>query len=57
MPKLWRFTLRPNNELLLNQTTEIKQTTLSEYSAYYLPSAEALVRYMHAESGFPVKSA
>ena len=31
------------------------QTTPSAYSVYDLPSVEALVRYMHAESGFPTK--
>ena len=56
MLKLWRFALRPNGELLLHQTKEIKQTTLSAYSVYDLPSVEALVRHMHAASGFPVKS-
>ena len=56
IPKLWRFALRPDKELLLHQTTEIKQTTLSDYSAYDLPSVESLVRYMHASSGFPFKS-
>ena len=40
----------------MHQTTESKQTTLSAYSAYDFPSVEALVRYMHAVSGFPVKS-
>ena len=56
MPKLWRFALRPNKELLLHQTTESKKTTLSAYSAYNLPIVEALLRCMHAASGFPVKS-
>ena len=48
--------MRPNQELLLHQTKESKQTTLSEYTAFDLPSVEELVRYMHAASGLPVKS-
>ena len=52
--KLWCFDLRPSKELLMNQ--ESKRTTISEYSACNLQSVEALVRYMHAASGFPVKS-
>ena len=33
-----------------------KKTTLSMYSSYDTPSVEAIVRYMHAASGFSVKS-
>ena len=54
MAKLWRFDLRPSKEPLLNQ--ESNRTTSLAYSAYYLPSVEALVMYMYAESGVPVKS-
>ena len=39
----------------MHHTTK-NQTTPSAYSAYDLPIVEALVRYMHAESGFPVRS-
>ena len=31
-------------------------TTLGAYSAYDIPSVEALIRFFHAISGFPVKS-
>ena len=31
-------------------------TNLKAYSAYYLPSLEALVRYFHAAAGFPVRT-
>ena len=55
MPKLWRFALRPNKELLLHQNPESKKTTLLAYSAYDPPIVEAIVWYMHAASGFPVK--
>ena len=39
----------------MHHATKI-QTTLSAYSAYNLPSVEALVRYMHVASRFPVNS-
>ena len=32
------------------------QTNLKTYSAYDLPSMEALVRYLHAAAGFPVST-
>ena len=56
MPELWRFSLRPNKELILHQTTKSKKTNILAYNAYDLPSVEALLRYMHAAEGFPVKS-
>ena len=31
-------------------------TTLEAYSAYDLPSVEALIRYFHATAGYPVRS-
>ena len=30
--------------------------TLAAYSAYDLPSVTALIRYLHAEAGYPVRS-
>ena len=38
----------------MNHTSK-RQTTPSAYSAYNIPSVEALVRCMHAASGFLVK--
>ena len=35
--------------------TQKIHTAPSAYSVYDMPSVEALVRYMHAESGYPVK--
>ena len=32
-----------------------QQSTLKVFSAYDLPSVEALVRYFHAAAGFPVR--
>ena len=55
LPRLWRFTLKKNNNLITDYTTT-NQTTPAEHSAYDLPIIESLVRYMHASSGFPVKS-
>ena len=55
LPKIWRFSLKPTEDLLRHYTPK-RQKTPSAYSAYYLPSVEALVQYMHAESGFPVNS-
>ena len=54
LPRLWRLALKPTEKLLMHHTPK-RQTTPSVYSAYDLLSLEALVRYMHAESGFPVK--
>ena len=48
--------MKATKELLLHHTTENRQTNRIEYSAYDIPSVEALVQYMHAASGFPVKS-
>lgn len=55
--KLWRISLRDEIQLPLSHPTgEETKTTLAAYSAYDLPSVEALVRYFHAAAGFPVKS-
>ena len=55
LPILWRFALKPSKELLLHHTKESRQKNIKAYSAYDIPSLEALVRYMHVASGFPVK--
>ena len=34
----------------------VDHTNLKAYSAYALPSVEALVRYFHAAAGFPVRT-
>ena len=34
----------------------VNKTTLETYSAYDLPSVEALIRYFHAAAGYPVLS-
>ena len=47
--------LKPTEELIKYQIST-RQTTTAAYSAYDLPIVEALLRYRHAASGFPVKS-
>ena len=63
--KLWRISLRPDLTLDLakfppnNEDTKAdsqeKQATLEAFSAYELPSVEALVIYFHAADGYPVR--
>ena len=55
LPMIWRFALKPNEQLIKDYTTTIKKTPAA-YSAYNLPIIEAIVQYMHAAAGFPVKS-
>ena len=55
LPRLWRFPLKPNENSIKKYTTT-NQKSLAAHSAYDLPSIEAVVRYMHAASGSPVKS-
>ena len=54
LPRLCRFALKPNDNIITDYTTT-NQKTPAAHSAYDLPSIEALVRYMHAAAGFPVK--
>ncbi|KAL7531241.1 hypothetical protein ACHAWF_011470, partial [Thalassiosira exigua] len=55
--RLWYFDLLPEEEDLPQPTTfePRNQATLAAYSAYDLPSVQALVRYFHAAAGFPVR--
>ena len=54
-PRLWQFTLSPEERKEKIYTTTIQKGPEAN-SVYELPSVEALVRYMHAAAGFPVKS-
>ena len=54
LTRLWRFDLKPTEQLIKYYTTTI-QTTPAAHSAYDRPSIEPLVWYMHEEVGFPVK--
>jgi hypothetical protein len=54
-PKLWRIALNPDKENLPSIPKTATRSTLQAFSAYDLPSVEALVKYFHAAAGFPVK--
>ena len=49
--KLWRFYLRPENNVL-----QQCPTSPIALNANDLPSVGTLVRYLHAAAGFPIKS-
>ena len=53
--KLWRFSLRPEDNPVssIHPTTP---TTPAALNAHDLPSVGALVHYLHAAAGLPVKS-
>ena len=55
-PRIWRIDLQPNEENLTRMPNTAKMTTLEAYSAYDLPSVEALIHYFHAAAGYPVRS-
>ncbi len=51
--KLWRFALYPTD---VWHQPKSNHASLQAFSAYDLPSVEALVYYFHAAAGFPKKS-
>ena len=55
-PYLWLIALLPNNADIPKVPQDASRVSLVAYSAYDLPSVEALVRYFHAAAGFPVRS-
>ena len=55
LPRLWRFPLIPDTKQKGIYTTT-SQNKPEANNVYDLPSMEALVRYMHAAAGFPVRS-
>ena len=55
-PYLWRIVLLPDNANIPEVPQDASRVSLVVYSAYYLPSVEALVRYFHTAAGFPVRS-
>ena len=55
LPRLWRYTLIPDKKQKGIYTTTSQKKTEAN-NVYDLPSMEALVRYMHAAAGFPVRS-
>ena len=55
-PRLWRMSLLPDDTSKPDITApNSQQSTLKAFSAYDLPSVEALIRYFYAEAGFPVR--
>ena len=54
-PYLWRIALIPDNMDIPKVPQDALRVSLVAYSAYDLPSVEALVRYFHASAGFPVR--
>ena len=54
LPRLWHFALKPTEKLIKDYTTTIK-TTPTAHSVYDPTIVEALVQYMHAAAGFPIK--
>ena len=55
-PRLWRIALQPGESNLPKMPHTAHRTTLEAYSAYDIPSVEALIRYFHAAAGYPVHS-
>ena len=54
--RLWCMSILTNayDMYPLSLDPESQRTSLQDFSAYELPSGEALVRYFHADAGFPV---
>ena len=55
-PCFWRITLQPGKSNLSKMPHTAHRTTLEAYSAYDLPSVEALIHYFHTAAGYPVRS-
>ena len=56
-PRLWRMSLLPDEGIRPDITTapNNQQSTLKAFSAYDLPSLEALIWYFHAADSLPVR--
>ena len=54
-PDLWYFNLLLDPQDVPVLAATCQQASLGAYSAYDLPSVAALVRYLHAAAGFPVR--
>jgi hypothetical protein len=54
--KLWRFSLLPDDNTFHHIPPPVHCITPAALSATDLPSVGALVHYLHAAAGFPVKS-
>ena len=53
--RLWRFSLLPKHAPTRSPSAPHQRASLTAFSAYDLPSVEALVRWYHAAAGFPVR--
>ena len=53
-PCLYRIALQPGEENLPSMPNTANMATLEAYSAYDLPSVEALICYFHVAAGYPV---
>ena len=54
--RLWIIALQPGKENLPSMPNTANMATLEAYSAYKIPSVEAIIRYFHASEGYPVRS-
>ena len=54
-PALWYFKLLPAPQDKPLPAATCQQASLGTYSAYNLPSVAALVLYLHAAAGFPIR--
>ena len=54
-PRLWCMYIIPNPVNMSPLPNDHKTTTLQAFSAYNIPSVEALIQYFHAAAGFPVR--
>ena len=54
--RLYRIALQPGESNLPSMPNVANMDTLAAYSAYDLPRVVALIRYLHAASGYPVRS-
>ena len=55
-PHLWITALQSGESNLPKMPHNANKTTLEAYIAYDLPSVEALIPYIHAAAGYPVRS-
>ena len=55
-PRLWTISLQPSEENLPRMPNTAHRTTLEVYSAYDLPSFQALIHYFHVAVRYPVRS-
>ena len=52
---IWRIALSTSPTNMLKLPTNTTRASLQAFRAYFLPSVDALVRYLHMAAGFPVR--